>query len=617
MQLPILNELPTSREMISTFGGYNHNLRIGEGEFYDMKNLSSSDYPVLSPRKKRGIYAVPENPQGMIAKEELCYVDGSYIVIGDKRIDMGLTDVEKKLVSMGAYILIFPDKKYLNTHDTTDRGNIEKITGIYDTIPMGFGYEAINNLNIYLVDTEFNRLNEDNGYYVFFSPGSFYPTEMPEDFPSVKDKTIWINTSTTPWQVCCLNGASIGTMWSVFEYYVEIAILYSSMPQFSAGIPVELTDGNIWGSTNDAEGIDALYGTHTVVKSTEHSLYLKCITGSWQFPAAQGEAYSFTVREKLPLMDFVIEANNRLWGCRYGLNNSGEMVNEIYASALGDFSSWYCFEGVSTDSYAVAIGTDGPFTGAATYLGRPIFFKENGMHEVYGDYPANFQIQTTACRGVQSGSHKSLTIMNEALYYKSRGAVCVYDGSLPVEISSPLGEEAYFDASGGFLGNKYYISMRDSNNLWHLFVYDAQKGMWHREDDAQATDFCNHGGDLYFIDYADNQIKSVKGAGVPEPLRVEWEAVTGLIGVDSPDKKYISRLDVRMSLEIGSRVSFFIEYDSSGGYEHLFTMDGVSLRTFPIPIRPKRCDHLRLKIIGEGGAKIFSICKTIEEGSDA
>ena len=59
MRLPILDELPTTREMIDVFGGYNHNLRIGEGEFYDMKNLTSSDYPVLSPRPQRGVYSKP------------------------------------------------------------------------------------------------------------------------------------------------------------------------------------------------------------------------------------------------------------------------------------------------------------------------------------------------------------------------------------------------------------------------------------------------------------------------------------------------------------------------------------------------------------------------------
>ena len=73
MQLPTLSELATSRSVIDAFGGYNHNLRIGDGEFYDMKNLTSTYYPILSPRGQRGTYASPTNPQGLIAKDSLCY----------------------------------------------------------------------------------------------------------------------------------------------------------------------------------------------------------------------------------------------------------------------------------------------------------------------------------------------------------------------------------------------------------------------------------------------------------------------------------------------------------------------------------------------------------------
>jgi hypothetical protein len=45
-------------------------------------------------------------------------------------------------------------------------------------------------------------------------------------------------------------------------------------------------------------------------------------------------------------------------------------------------------------------------------------------------------------------------------------------------------------------------------------------------------------------------------------------------------------------------------------------MAGVDLKSFAVPVRPRRCDHMRLKIKGSGEAKIFSICKTIEGGSD-
>ena len=145
--------------------------------------------------------------------------------------------------------------------------------------------------------------------------------------------------------------------------------------------------------------------------------------------------------------------------------------------------------------------------------------------------------------------------------------------------------------------------------------------MWHREDNTEVMDFCNCRGDLYFIDNGDEfgqvQIKTVKGSGGSQETKtIKWEAVTGIIGTDSPDKKYISRLDVRMMLAVGTRVHFYVEYDSSEEWKHLFSMDGVSLQSFAVPIRPQRCDHLRLKIVGEGDAKIYSICKTIEWGSD-
>jgi hypothetical protein len=75
-------------------------------------------------------------------------------------------------------------------------------------------------------------------------------------------------------------------------------------------------------------------------------------------------------------------------------------------------------------------------------------------------------------------------------------------------------------------------------------------------------------------------------------------------------------MDVRLSLNVGTRVSIFADYDSLGSWEHLFSMTGTTLRSFAIPIRPKRCDHLRLKIMGIGEAKIYSITKTTEQGSD-
>jgi hypothetical protein len=270
--------------------------------------------------------------------------------------------------------------------------------------------------------------------------------------------------------------------------------------------------------------------------------------------------------------------------------------------------------GLATDSYAASCGTDGQFTGAITHMGYPLFFKENCVHKVYGNYPANFQIQTTACRGVQKGCHKSLAIVNEVLFYKSRSGICGYDGSLPTEVSYALGNEAYSEAVGGAHGNKYYVSMKDIMGKWNLFVYDTAKNMWHKEDDLQADYFCSCRNELYAICGTD--IVTMLGSGDYYEGETEWMVQTGEIGITSPDMKYISRLTVRMSMDIGAEVRFYAQYDFSDAWEPIACLRGNSIRSFSIPIRPKRCDHMKLRIEGVGMSKIYSITKTIEQGSE-
>jgi hypothetical protein len=139
MKLPMLEEMNTSREWLDTFGGYNHNLKIGEGEFYEMTNLSSDNYPILSPRPKRSVYETASIPQGMIAKDSLCYVDGGDFIINkynvSQRVNLSLSVkkddegkvIPKTLISMGAYVIIMPDKKYINTENLNDYGDIENV----------------------------------------------------------------------------------------------------------------------------------------------------------------------------------------------------------------------------------------------------------------------------------------------------------------------------------------------------------------------------------------------------------------------------------------------------------------------------------------------------------
>ena len=584
MKYPKLKAIKASRQMVDTFKGYNHNLRIGDGEFFNMKNMTSDHYPVLSPRGKRGEYESPTKPTGLVAKDSLCYVDGSKFVINKYSIEMNLSDEPKQLISMGAYVIIMPDKKYINTADLTDFGNIEA----FFTAP----------------SARYAMCKADSTEY-----GDIYQSSTP---PDPEEHDMWIDMSTTPHALKQYSKSS--SVWNqVATTYVRISApgIAENFKQYDAvkisGLPDQLSDMNettcvLWDAYHDP-------GDNEVAEGTNDYIVIVGILD---------EAITYDNELKLertmPVMDFVIESNNRLWGCRYGTANNGQVVNEIYCSKLGDFKNWSCSMGISTDSWTASCGTDGQWTGAITHMGYPLFFKENYVHKVYGNYPSNFQIQTTPCKGVQKGCEKSLAIVNTTLFYKARSGVCAYDGSLPSEISYALGNEAYEEAVGGAHGNKYYISMKDTAGDHHLFVYDVSKGMWHREDDFQADYFCSCRGDLYAI--SNGKIITMLGSGTADSLPVEWMAETGEIGISSPDMKYISRITLRMSMDIGSEVTIYAQYDFNEEWEQVCIITSDSLRSFSIPIRPKRCDHMKLRIEGVGAVKIYSIAKTIEQGSE-
>lgn len=631
MKVSQLYEIQSSRDMVDAFLGYNHNLRIGDAEFFEMLNMTSDYYPVLSPRHKRGIYSFPvtdppiaHDPVCLAEKDALCYVDNGTLYINSYPVDnFSLSDdIPKYIVPMGAYLIIMPDKKYINTLDYTDKGDIDAL---------------------WTNEIEGSSLTQTVSFKMCRSDGRLYDSDEiivsgtePEN-PT--NNMLWMDTSTDPHSL--KQYSSVSGMWvSIATTYVRIECpnIAADFKQYDgvtiSGIKPSITqlqDLNdktsvIWDIYHDEGHESSGQGDPSRAEGTNDYIVM---IGILDYASSQEEV--MTIKRQMPQMDFMIESENRLWGCRYGTANNGEVVNEIYASKLGDFKNWNCFMGISTDSYAASCGTDGQWTGAITHLGHPCFFKENFLHKVYGNFPSNFQIQTTALRGVQKGAGKSLAIVNEILYYKARNGVCAYDGSLPTEVSGAFGDLHYSavdetmtdtlrnGAVAGALHNKYYISMKsEEDGKWYMFAYDTKLGAWHKEDEIRARDFSTCRNDLYFIDADAKQIKSVLGLSesTEESGELPWSVESGVIGITSPDKKYVSRILMRMSLGIGSLVHIDAQYDSVGDWEHLATVNGTTLKTFTIPVKPKRCDHLRLRIYGRGEFKLYSLTKTVEQGSD-
>ena len=576
--LPELTNISTSRVQTDRFLGYNANLRCNDGEFSEMCNMTSEHYPILSPRGKRGIVAQADNPQGIISKDALAYVDGTNLIYGDYTINMGLStneeDCPKQLVSMGAYLLIFPDKKYLNTADITDYGDIEahwkSQAGTTVTYTM-CNSSATDYEDVYI--SEEAPSEPVNGDYWLDISGETHALKVWSESSSM-----WVPVATT---------------------YIKIAC---------EGIGVQFSEGD--GVTISGSAIDDLNNTMVIQSVSDNYIVVIGLLDN-----VTSQSTQISVAREVPVMEYVTESNNRIWGCHYGLKD-GETVNEIYACKLGDFRNWNSFSGISTDSYAVTVGSDGVFTGAITHLGYPLFFKENCIHKIYGSAPSSYQVATTQCRGVAKGCDRSLQIVNEILYYKSATDICAYDGSLPQSISSALGNNAYTDAVGGSYKGRYYLSMKNIMGEYEMLVYDTYKGLWHKEDNTRALGFAMHDHNLYYINSDTRQIMSVEcGGNTPEELFL-WSATTGVIGYEYPDMKYLSRFNIRMKIEEGTRIEVFTEYDSDGVWHSQGIINGSGTKTFTLPVIPVRCDHMRIRIAGTGECKIFSVAKILEVGSD-
>ena len=102
----------TGRKQVK-FGGYNHTAAADNGELWDMKNLTSDYYPLLSPRERRWVYTTIQKPNGFLAHDGLFWADGTGFY-ADGTLKGSVTDTKKTFASLGAYIIILPDKKYYN-----------------------------------------------------------------------------------------------------------------------------------------------------------------------------------------------------------------------------------------------------------------------------------------------------------------------------------------------------------------------------------------------------------------------------------------------------------------------------------------------------------------------
>lgn len=578
-EAPYLQQRGRNRSITTDFRGLNLSQGIGDGEWAWMQNMDTREYPAVARRQKRVHVATLNKPNGLCATDRLCFVDGvkfyyNGFYYGD------VEDSEKTLVPMGAKIAIFPDKKLFDT--TT------------------FSFTDMEQKNVSSGTVSVTLAKGDGTPYGEYTEGGTAP-ENPEN------GQLWLDTS---------GDAPVMKTWSEAQ-----------------GVWVaETTTYVLVSATGLGQGLKALDGV-TVSGLEEDGL-----NGDWILTDAGPDYILFTgilqkaltqtgevrVERTCPEMDFVVEKDNRLWGC-------SSADHEIYCCKLGDPTNWRAYQGVATDSYAVTVGTPGPFTGAAVSGSAVIFFKENCLHRVYGTQPSNFTVYVDNLRGVQQGCHKSAVRVNEYLYYKSVFDVCVYADSEVAGISAALGTESYKNAVAGVCGSRLYLSMEDQEGAWQLLVYDTAAGVWTREDGTHALGFASCLTETFML-RADGELYALLPGEYNKDFfmvgsdytvyaqeetdeEVSWELRTGEILRELPDHKYIGKIQLYLELDPGARAEVALRRDG-GAWETVQELSGGDQRRCTLPIYPRRCDRMEIRLTGVGHVRLVNWSKYVGYGSE-
>ena len=605
------NGLKNTRNMLRVFGGLNETYSCTEAEYSAGINFSARNFPALSTRLPRRKLREEADLNGMYHLNGLltvCSRDLVYTPDDTDEMEVTLKDAvedgKNTLVGIGTKILIFPDKL---AFDTASR----KVSAL------GAVWSGKN------TSVEFAPCDAEGKVYEVSGCGPAEP-DKPTDgqlFLRVEDpEKPWSSESTLEvyseasgnWSAVVLDYCRISAKGVGTDFAAEDTVTLTGSAAEQAGQWNEL-DGDriVYDAGTDALRVKAdpggewFYGRLT---RTGAAVRWVSLDGSVSREFVSAEVVE--LERRVPDMDYLTECDNRVWGC-------SNKENVIYACKLGDPTNWFSYRGIAADSYAVTVGSDGPFTGAATCMGYALFFKENTLHKLYGSKPSDFQLSSLRCRGVARNAARSLCVLNETLYYLSPDGVMAWDGSIPAKVSAALDAGRLANvkqAVGGALDGRYYLHVSRENEV-RLLVYDTERGLWH-EEDVCSFEMASTGGQLYLWDgralwAADPSREAAGQRSEGTEQGVEFALTTGDLGLDSPEERYLSRLTLRLDAERTSTVEVAVSYDG-GAWETVATLAAQGRRrSCDLPFVPRRCGSLRLRLRGKGQITLRSLVRTI------
>lgn len=587
MHLPIIKRENRYKQSLVSFGGLNLTQSFRDGELRDCTGISNNEFPFVTQRRKREKEFDCVSPQfAIFGKNEFMATDDGLYYNREKVGD--LSPGKKYIAVLGNYAAVFPDKVYYDIENEkfaplTAEKKTEgaKVTFTGNSVSLESSY--------YLKESSEDKLEfSADSLIVTYTTATVIRDEVRLEGFALK-KPGEITEGTVIREKCKLNQyRTVGNItFSEEKNTYEIINELISVKNVTKNFFEDFKEGEII----EIEGCELFPDNNksfTVLSKEEGKLIVAegtFIEGS--------EKENLTFRRKIPDLTQVCVFENRVWGFE---------GNTIYASALGDVTAFFTYQGISTDSYSIQSNSAGDFTACVPYGSSCFFFKEDSCYKLYGNRPANFKLTESLAHGILKGDSDSIATVGGKLIYKGNGGIYSFYGSSSVRVSDKPGFTKFENAVGGTDGRFYYVS-GDTENGREEFVWDTEKNIWHKSGITDVTGYASYGDTVY--SFKANGVEKITNETDRE---VEWSITLCPFDEKYYKTKNYSRLHIKAQLFEGAYIGADVRYDD-GNWENIGLFYGDSKKYLNIPFTVKRCHEMQLKIFGKGKSILESVVR--------
>lgn len=569
-QSSLINEiLAPNEERIIEFMGLNRKPVVEEGEMSDMWNMTSDNYPLLTPRKPRGLYALPDDAVepleimtrfgkiGLIAEDS--NGDISFYFDGQKVPSVTGLGVSTRMVAINTKICFFPQKTYLEVAQTGEGVTVGNYGNLEDEAALAGVTVTISNLDV--------RIDAGTGHAFAY-----------DDAINIEGSLTYTPQGGTETTVPCLASCVIEEMDGT-----TLVLPRETFIELTGDVPSNVTfTGTISRTIPDLDHVIEWNNRLWGAVSADNTIYASKLGDprNWQY-------YQGTSLDSY----YAQQGTDGIWtGCAHYSNHliffKQNSMARIYGSAPSNFQI------TNTECYGVE---EGSRRSVVTINDRVFYKSVIGIMGYDGGIPYCISDKLNTRYKTAVGGTEGTKYYCSAQSENGGFELMVLD----IDKAEWHKEDNLRIASYCSLDNKlYYVTQGN--------------GILLCSNDVICSDWLLVGG----VSETPGHVGIVNPDNASESYSdMQWHATFGPFDEFIENRKIYSKILIRLvPAEEDCKVSVYISLNE-GPWELVKAFDPVPMGGEFIPIIPRRCDRYSIKVEGQGNCSIKSLTRRVRRGT--